>query len=143
MSNPFLRGWIQTSIDSLGLPITLESEGFAKTLHASIRPRNDLRPGDECGWLWDRKRARPGYQPDDPVAELCSRLPSSSLLLFFDVFESPDVWRVTSPDVLQQLLDDTPGYEFYVTDEVLEWIIALNHHDFIICNDAFEALSEG
>ncbi len=51
--------------------------------------------------------------------------------MFFDPTESRAVFVVGSGAVLTQLLGETPGFEFYVTDESTTFLLCFNHHDVL------------
>jgi hypothetical protein len=52
--------------------------------------------------------------------------------LFFDLSEAIEMFHVPSGASLDQLLHNTYGFEFYVTDRDGTYLIGFNHHDVLI-----------
>jgi hypothetical protein len=58
---------------------------------------------------------------------------SRSCVLLFDASDEIEMFAVPSGPVLEQLLANSFGFEFYVTDRDASYLICFNHHDFLIC----------
>jgi hypothetical protein len=54
-------------------------------------------------------------------------------VLLFDAGEEQEMFAVPSGRALNQLLANSPGFEFYVTDREVSYLICFNHHDVLIC----------
>lgn len=66
---------------------------------------------------------------------------SRSCVLLFDLGAEIDMFRVPSGSALDQLLGNTFGFEFYVTDTEGTYLMCFNDHDMLIgCGGAREWL---
>lgn len=54
-------------------------------------------------------------------------------ILLFNETEDEEMFSVSSGSALGELLEETYGFEFYVTDRDVAYLICFNHHDFLIC----------
>ena len=58
---------------------------------------------------------------------------SSSCVLFFDISDEVEMFHVPSGSSLDELLGNTFGFVFYVTDTNATYLLSFNDHDFLIC----------
>lgn len=56
-----------------------------------------------------------------------------SCILLFDLDEEVEMLQVPSGMTLHRLLQNTFGFEFYVSDSEATYLIAFNHHDMLVC----------
>ncbi len=58
---------------------------------------------------------------------------ASSCVLFFDISDEVEMFHVPSGSSLDELLGNTFGFVFYVTDTNATYLLSFNDHDFLIC----------
>jgi len=46
--------------------------------------------------------------------------------------DGPDAYYVRNGEDLLKLLEECPGFEFYVTNQMLDYLLCHNHHDYLI-----------
>lgn len=79
---------------------------------------------------WDDPGKHAGrYHPDGWRAIPHHVGPSPCLLITENAF---GIWRCESGGDLLELLEDTPGFEFYVCDLDMNFLLCHNHHDYLI-----------
>jgi hypothetical protein len=81
---------------------------------------------DSEGWRWIREFIGP-----------------RSCVLLFDLSEEVEMFQVPSGASLDQLLHNTFGFEFYVTDLDCTYLIGFNHHDVLVCCGSAEEWLQG
>ncbi|HEU4885345.1 MAG TPA: hypothetical protein VFT45_24065 [Longimicrobium sp.] len=58
---------------------------------------------------------------------------SRSCILFFDPNDEVQMFHVPSGSTLDDLLGNTFGFVFYVTDADATYLLSFNDHDFLVC----------
>lgn len=63
-------------------------------------------------------------------------------ILLFDANEEPEMFRVPSGSALDSLLQNSNGFEFYVTEVGATYLVCFNHHDVLVCCGSAQAWLE-
>ena len=66
-----------------------------------------------------------------------------SCVLFLDLPDGAEMFHVPSGASLHELLAETYGFVFYVTDADASYLVAFNDHDFLVCCGAAREWLEG
>ena len=81
--------------------------------------------------LWERLTASAGRQNAYGWREI-GRFVDGALILLVDDPQGHCAFRFDTAAALQGVLEETSGFEFYATDDALTFLLAFNHHDFVI-----------
>ena len=68
-----------------------------------------------------------------------SYLSGNSFVLFFDEQEDKSMFQFPPGTRLTPILEECPGFEFYVTDYAATYLLCFNHHDYLIAAGRAEA----
>jgi len=127
--------WVQAAIETCGVET---QEVFTTEANMLIEGVSNLYATPGASPLWDRFEndiSRRRSDGEQLVEHLC---PNSPILLFND----EGVWKgfkFASGADLCCVLHESPGFEFYVTDGDLSYVVCYNHHEYIIgVGDAYD-----
>ena len=84
-----------------------------------------------CGHLWERLNARASVQDPDGWQHIFGLVTGPVILLVHDS-QGQCAFRLQSPAELQNVIEETSNFEFYVTNDELSYLLGFNHHDFLI-----------
>lgn len=103
---------------------------------ARLRPIRDsihdrfIDPSGE-GPLWERVREDVSVRNPDAWRWISSVPLAGHAILFFEEHEEPVGFAFNSgADVVSALADST-GFEFYLTNDAMSFLLAFNHHDYL------------
>lgn len=117
----------------------------AQTVNATIvelkdRKKNDIRKliisrytkDYDTHYIW--KGLKEDYSIQDPegwrlIHEFIKDLES---ILFFDEDEETSMFLFEDGAKIVQVLSESVGFEFYITNKAADFLICFNHHDFLI-----------
>jgi hypothetical protein len=90
------------------------------------------------GPLWERIREDVSVKNPDAWQWISSVPLVGRAILFFEEQEEPIGFAFNSgADVVGALAEST-GFEFYLTDEAMNFLLAFNHHDYLSATGAAE-----
>lgn len=89
--------------------------------------------------LWERLRSSVGMR-DAKGWKLVEKLAVGPVVFVVEDSQGECGFRFKSGAAVVGVLEQTSGYEFYVTDEMNTYLIAFNHHDYLIGSGAVEEL---
>jgi|GEM_PF-1938626 hypothetical protein len=121
--------WIIEALTDAGIPYTVLPDAHAARTRTVVNERYAV-PGETP--LWERfSDCRSVY---DPLAwsKIDGLIAEDSYLLFFDDTEDTSLILLQKGVSLSKVLAACPGFEFYVTDEEISYVLALNHHDCLL-----------
>ena len=99
-----------------------------------------LAPGGE-GRLWERMRDEVSVQDPEAWRWISSVPLSGRALLFFEERDEVAGFAFGSMAEVVRTLEESTGFEFYVTNEATSFLLAFNHHDYLsAAGDAAEWL---
>jgi hypothetical protein len=122
--------------------------GEAKPILKSIK--DTFTTDQNARWWWNCFReniSRFSQRFDNSWEQLVKIVPNPEEKVWFVVEEDqPDIFRVYlgKVNVIQNILGQCFGFEYYLVDCALEWLICVNHHDYIIAlgNEVVENLQK-
>lgn len=87
---------------------------------------NEVAINDKDAWQWINKF-----------------ISNSEAIMFFNPSDEKKVYRFTNGDDVVAILSETYGFEFYITNRAVDYLLCFNHHDVLIaCGNAKEWLKE-
>ena len=98
-----------------------------------LRERVFSRYGRRSYRVWETLHDCASVQDSEAWQWIVDFIGARSCVLLFDLAEEVEMFHVPSGSALDQLLQDTFGFEFYVTDLEGSYLICFNHHDFLVC----------
>jgi Family of unknown function (DUF6756) len=110
-----------------------EARELAPTDAETIRREAESRFARRGGpWLWDRLiDSVSKYRVDgwSKATEFCH---DQEVTLFLDEMNGTTMWHFNSGRELRVVLENSPGFEFYLTDPEVTYVLCHNHHDYLI-----------
>ena len=124
-----IHSWISEASTTLKLqfePLSAEGTGdlFQRLRQKHADSGSELPLWETIGEHISRKRAN-GWRD---VGEYVGDGPC----LLLTEKDGQEAYRVSSGDDLTKLLSECPGFEFYVTNEEIDFLLCHNHHDYLI-----------
>lgn len=107
-----------------------------------IHERVVSRYGGKSGLSWESLRDYASVQDGEGWRWIREFVGSRSCILLFNRSDEAEMFHVPSGAALDQLLANTFGFEFYVTDTEGTYLICFNHHDFLICSGSAQGWLE-
>jgi hypothetical protein len=108
-----------------------------------LRERISSRYGGRSYRLWETLHDCASVQDSEGWKWIREFVGSRSCVLLFDLDEEVEMFHVPSGSSLDELLQNTFGFEFYVTDMDGAYLICFNHHDFLVCCGSAREWLEG
>jgi hypothetical protein len=91
------------------------------------------RYGGRSNRLWETATDGASVQNSEAWQWIRNLVGSRSCILFFDPGDEAEMFHVPSGSSLDELLGNTFGFVFYVTDADANYLVSFNDHDFLIC----------
>lgn len=91
------------------------------------------RYGGRSNRLWETASGCASVQNSEAWQWIRNFVGSRSCILFFDLNDEAEMFYVPSGSSLDELLGNTFGFVFYVTDADATYLVSFNDHDFLIC----------
>lgn len=88
--------------------------------------------GRYSGYLWKDLEDPVAVQDPNAWRWIAEFVGNEPCVLFFDRDEESETFRVVDGSSLTMLLSETVGFEFYVTDDEVRYVLCFNHHDYLI-----------
>lgn len=116
---------------------TKESEKIInKTITKYIR-------GNRARYLWEGIVNDVAVNEKDAWQWINKFISDSEAIMFFNPADEKRVFSFSNGDDVVATLSETYGFEFYITNRVVDYILCFNHHDVLIaCGKAKEWLEE-
>lgn len=83
------------------------------------------------------------YQNPSAWSVIKNYVKENNCILFFNECDDKNAFLITNGDELQKILEDSFGFEFYLTDRDQSYVICFNHHDVLYGCGAAEKWVEG
>jgi hypothetical protein len=130
---------LRSTIARLGLHAEELSPARFRSIFEGIRNRFLVHEGG--GRLWERIRQEVSVQNPDAWRWISSVPLSGRAILFLEEHEEVVGFAFDSADDVVKTLAESTGFEFYVTNESMSFLLAFNHHDYLsAAGDAVEWL---
>lgn len=124
-----LIGEVEGAAEDLGIRIETLAEEDAHALVVRVEQR--LGQTGTIGRVWERLKTTEALRSPDGWRSL-ARLPFMPVVLWLDPSDALAAWRFKSGEDIVRVLEQTHGFEFYVTDEDGSFLACFNHHDVLI-----------
>lgn len=122
--------WIHDALARTGtLARPLSTDGVHRVI-GTIAGRY-TEPTDSRRQLWESFNGDIARRRSDGWSLICDYPEPSPVLLFQEAGEFRG-YEFSSPEDLRTVLAESAGFEFYVTNKEVEFVLCHNHHDFII-----------
>lgn len=82
-------------------------------------------------FLWEKLSEFKKKQDSELWKYISEFIGETECIVFFNVEDDSNMIRLYSGDDLKFMLEETCGYEFYITDEKYSYLICFNHHDIL------------
>lgn len=127
----YIRQWIEDALASPTLSAEILQDDYARNLLDAIAAKFS-KPLDATDYIWDGfVDFRSVHTPEGWRVACSYDFPSSPILLAHDA-GSMLGYRFSSGDALLKLLEECPGFEFYLTDHMSSFALVFNHHDILL-----------
>lgn len=124
-----IRNWVAAAVDDLGVPCRpLDGDAVAHLVGEITAKYTD---GPVGYFLWEAFRNDRSVCRADGWRLAASYCRTGPCLLVRD----GDRWagyRFDDAEGLAAVLGETPGFEFFVTDERTGFVLCFNHHDYLV-----------
>ena len=125
---------------------TAQENGLQLTLlpkEQSIKIKNNVKNKylkiDNGSFIWENLRKSVVVSDTNGWAKLANYVKLNSCIMFFD--ENDEPISIKNGDELYTLIYEMYGFEFYITNNMTDYLLCFNHHDCIIgCGEASEWL---
>ena len=125
---------------------TAQENGLQLTLlpkEQSIKIKNNVKNKylkiDNGSFIWENLRKSVVVSDINGWAKLANYVKQNSCIMFFD--ENDEAISIKNGDELYTLIYEMYGFEFYITNNMTDYLLCFNHHDCIIgCGEASEWL---
>ena len=124
----WFRRDIASAIESLEAQAVELSQAEAREKLA-VMERAFATPG--AGPLWERLQESSALRDAEGWRKIAEFVSGSALLLVQDA-QGVCAFRFTCAADLIRVLDHCPGFEFYVCDDEVKYVLAFNHHDMLV-----------
>ena len=121
-------GYIGDEVRATGIPCSVltaeEANQFLQRVQGCFSVRrwplweyieNDVYVNDPEAWLWMKE-----FLGDEPA------------FFFFNPEDDKEIFRFQHAKAVVDVLEDCFGFEFYISDENLSYLLCFNHHDMLI-----------
>ena len=125
---------------------TAQENGLQLTLlpkEQSIKIKNNEKNKylkiDNGSFIWENLKKSVVVSDINGWAKLANYVKQNSCIMFFD--ENDEAISIKNGDELYTLIYEMYGFEFYITNNMTDYLLCFNHHDCIIgCGEASEWL---
>jgi hypothetical protein len=126
-------GYISNEIRSAVARCRIQVEELSPARLRAFRDgiqRRFIEPS-ETGPLWERIREDVAVRSPDAWRWISSVPLSGRAILFFEEKEEPVGFAFSSGADVVSALAESSGFEFYLTDDAMSFLLAFNHHDYL------------
>jgi hypothetical protein len=94
-------------------------------------------------WIWERLKSHFGIHGSQYLDLLPSLPLPKQVIVLFNRYEDKSAVLLEDSSKLLPIINDTYGFEFYVTDKPVSFLLCYNHHEILsACGDAEQWLKE-
>jgi hypothetical protein len=119
---------ISAALMNLGLESDELAADERQALVVRLQQRLGVTVTDESPW--DDHAAPQGILNPDGWNLIASFVGINDCYIFQS--KAQRIWKLTDGASLLDILEDSPGFEFYVCDRRADYLLCHNHHDFVI-----------
>ncbi len=90
-------------------------------------------------WLWEKLNSATSIRNGDAWRWIDDFIKGEPILLFFNFGDDKSMFLLYDYKHIVDLLGETSGFEFYITNPKNEFLICFNHHDYLIASGTAES----
>jgi hypothetical protein len=130
-----IASWIQSAVDEHSLNVVeLSSETAAKWF---LEVTQKFGETDIERPLWETLRVRASKRRSNGWQDIGQFVGETKCILMIE--EGPKAYECENGKTLTNLLEECPGFEFYVTNCESKYLLCHNHHNYLIgCGSAVD-----
>lgn len=130
-----IKDEILVAVNNLNIQIKEVSATTVDELITNIATK--YTKGRKHGWLWENMVDNVCVSNKDAWKWLGEFIGNSESIMFFNPPEERIAFVFLSGHDLVSVLSETYGFEFYITNNTLDYLMCFNHHDILIaCGNA-------
>lgn len=124
--------WINDAVKRLSILIHELDEEHAKRIRVQLEAQYANSAIE--GALGERLKHSFGVLDTEGWKKIGDLTSDRRIVLFFDESETRKMFELENGKQLVRILEECPGFEFYVTNQGCEFILCHNHHDYLIAS---------
>lgn len=82
-------------------------------------------------FIWESFKDYTYYQNSNAWALIYDYIKDNECIIFFNKSDDRNGFLISNGAELQKILEESFGFEFYITDRNLSYLICFNHHDIL------------
>jgi len=82
-------------------------------------------------FIWESFKDYTYYQNSNAWSLIKDYVKENKCIMFFNKSDDRNGFLISNGEELQKILEESFGFEFYITDENLSYLICFNHHDIL------------
>ena len=126
IKNEILDGVKSLNIDS----IEISHETF--NLQRDFLENKFCKASSSSPFVWERLDNFYSIQSSEAWKLINKILGNEPIIMFFDKNSETSAFKFKSANDVVSILSECIGFEFYLTNEKSDFILCLNHHDYLI-----------
>ena len=128
---------IERAAKECGIDLIVVKKEEAEEIVNCIKQK--YRKSNKYSFMWDELNDFSVINNKDRWTYIKDFIGDSICLLFFNVFDDKTVFKLNNGMDLHEILGETYGFEFYVTNMETQYLIFFSHHDCLYgCGTAKE-----
>lgn len=88
--------------------------------------------GNTSGYMWENLQNDVSLQDPDGWRWIADYADSEPVVILFNSYQDPSMLLFATASQVAPVISECTGFEFYITDEDTNYLLAFNHHDFVI-----------
>lgn len=81
--------------------------------------------------MWEGFKDCVNYQNSNAWSLICDYVKDNECIMFFNESDDKNAFLIPNGGELQKILEDSFGFEFYITNKSYSYLICFNHHDIL------------
>ena len=81
--------------------------------------------------MWEGFKDCVNYQNSNAWSLICDYVKDNECIMFFNESDDKNAFLIPNGAELQKILEDSFGFEFYITNKNYSYLICFNHHDIL------------
>ena len=82
-------------------------------------------------FIWESFKDYTYYQHSNAWALIYDYIKDNECIMFFNKSDDRNGFLISNGAELQKILEESFGFEFYITDRNLSYLLCFNHHDIL------------
>ncbi len=125
----FIRPAVENAFAVLDIPAVRLADADASQVRGTLNQR--FGDGSSPTLHWNHLRDYVAVQHPDSWRWIAEFVPAEPVYFLFDAQDERAVYQLPSGRSVVEVLDECPGFEFYVADENTTYLLAHNDHDYL------------